>query len=319
MAQISEAGNQSQISGALRDGLAALDLGQTVTFQQYSRTVLPLDGYVFWSPTVQLTANGSLHYAQDQVQDETETYGMAAVTFTSEIPVAEFGQVGTNAIFVGSLGGFRYAFSQQQGFYSQAGLWHYFGHSIAPAMASQLLDSPGVIDTAQPVVSNSLPLWLALNNYTPTYGVGGGAFSNPLTPTNYNILYPAFLSAPDIVPPYGTVHIESTRALQSVPYLDANRSHVQLVADRVRVTLYGLQNNAALDFLDCVMQYTTDTENFGLMNTPVVSDGHRHQVELGALAMQKVIDFEVSYYQVRAAQVARQLILSAVPTFVFGA
>ncbi len=314
MAQLSELANQSQLSGALQDGLTVLDLQQTVTFQAYSRVVLPLDGYVFWQPTTQLVAQGSLHYAQDQVQEEDETYGLANVTFITAQQITDFGQAGKSLIYVASVDGFRYAFSQQQGFYSQAGLWHYSGKSIAPALLTQLLDQPASIDPAQAVVSNSLPLWLALNGYAPAYVTDGSAFANPVT------LYPSFLTVPDLVPPYAAVHIgdEDTRPLQAVPTVDQDRNHWQLVSDRVRVTLYGLQNNAALDFVDCVMQYSLDTDNFGVMNMPVVRDAKRPQNELNAIAMKKTVEFEVSYYQARVAQVARQLILSAVPTFITG-
>lgn len=316
MAQAGELQSQAQLYGALRDGLEALDLNQQVTFQAYTRVVLPVDGYVFWSPTTKLVARGSLHYAQDQVQSEDETYGMASVTFTSEDQVTAFSSAGVNTIYVATVNGFRFSFSQQQGFYTQASVWHYFGHSVAPAMASQLLDRPDAIDPSRAVVSNSLPLWLALNGYAPAYMPAG----KKTLFTNSIMLYPSFLTEPDIVPPYAAVHIppESTRGLQSVPFLARDRTHSQLVSEHARITLYGLQSNEALDFVDCVMQYSQDTDNFGIMNVPVISDGKRPQNELNAIAMQKFIDFEISYYQTRSAQLARQLILSAHPKFIIG-
>ena len=48
-----------------------------------------------------------------------------------------------------------------------------------------------------------------------------------------------------------------------------------------------------------------------MMNMPVMGDGKRPQPELQAIAMQKVITYEISYYQTRAANVARRLILEA--------
>lgn len=307
MSSIAEAVGNTQQNSTLRTGLETLDLSQVVTFQAYSRVVLPIDGYVFWQPTVKIQAKGNLHISQEFVQNEDESLGVATIVFTSESRVAEFESSPVNTIFVARFGAYRYAFSSLQPFNGPAELWHYFGRNIAPAMASQLLDSPTSIDPARAITSNSLPLWLSLNNYVSPYYDG---FSNAVT------LYPSFLTPQNLVPPYGAVHIppESTRALQAVPYLSRNRSHHQLVTDHVRITLYGLQSDEALDFIDCIMQYSLNTDHFGIMNMPVVVDGKRPQAELQAIAMQKIIDLDISYYQNRVATVARQLILSAVPT-----
>lgn len=310
MTQVSEGPNeQTQMHGALEDGYTVLSQNQEITFQAYTRVVLPVDGYVFWSPTIQIGASGSLHYSQEIQQNEDETVGFATVVFTSNRQITEFTDSPTNTIFVARVGEFRYAFSQQQGRYDTAGIWHYFGHSIYPALASQLLDRPDSIDPNRAVTSNSLALWLSLNTYKPIYD---DTFTTGIT------LYPSFLTQTNLVPPYGTVHIEDTDALQSAPYIDSNSDHYQLVSDRVRVTLYGLQSNEALDFLDAVLGYSRDTNDFGIMNMPVPRDGKRTQTELEAIAMQKVIEFEVSYLQTRTNDVARQLILSALPTILIG-
>jgi hypothetical protein len=162
------------------------------------------------------------------------------------------------------------------------------------------------------VVSNSLPLWLILNGYAPPYP---GGFNNAsLT------LYPSFAVPDNLVPPYAVVHIEpgSTESLQYIPRLTSNLSHYQLVKDRVIITFYGVRNDAACDFLDCVIQYTIDTDNFGIMYVSPIRDEKRTQPEFGVLAMKKTIEFDISYYQSRANNVARQLILSCIPTYIFG-
>ena len=305
MSEVSESRRESSpLLGVLRDGIEQLDFNQEIEFKSYTRVVLPLDGYMFWSPKVPIVRKGSLHYSQDILQNEDEMLGYATVIFTSERRITEF-TGGLNTLFVACIDGFRYSFSQQQGFYTQAGLWHYVGHSIPPALASQLLDTPGVIDPTQAVVSNSLPLWIALNTYKNPYFDG---FNN-----SGLILYPSFITAPNLSPPYGAVHIgeNDTSALQSVPLIDADRNHYQLASDQVRITLYGLQNNAAMDFIDFVLQYSRNTENFGIMNMPIMRDAKRTQAELQVIAMKKVIDFTVSYYQARVANVSRQLIESA--------
>jgi hypothetical protein len=308
---IAEAGQGSadQLYATLRAGLANLKMAPT-RFQTYTRVVLPIDRFIFWLPTVPLTVEGSLHYPQELLQNEDETYGQATVIFTTNAQIVQFEEAPINAIHVSSVGGFRFAFAQQQGFYSEAGLWHYFGHSIPPAMTTQLLDAPNAIDPSQAVVSNSLPLWLALNNYQCPYYDG---FSNSIE------LFPSYIVAPNQVPPYGSVHIgeENTRSPQSAPRLGLNRTHSQLCFDTVRITLYGLQNNAALDFVDCVNQYSLDTNHFGIMNIPVVTDAKRTMPEIQALAMKKVVTFDISYHQLRVAAVSRQLIKQALATFTF--
>lgn len=310
MTQVGEIGRDpTQMLGALRDGIEALDLGQEVKFQAYTRVVLPLDGYVFWQPTVEDTFKGSLHYSQVIQQNVDETVGLATVIFTSEYKIAAFSDSPIDTLHVGCIDGVRFAFSQQQGFYNQAGLWHYVGQSILPALASQLLDTPGVLDPARAVASNSLPLWLAVKSYEPPFP---GAFKTALQ------LYPSFLVPPNLKPPYGVIDIPSTRALQSVPYLSRNRTHSQLAADRCQITLFGLQNDEAMDFLDAVIQYSDLTDRIGIMSMPIVSDVKRPQAELQAIAMQKSIDIEVSYYQSRAADVARQLITQALATILVG-
>lgn len=301
----------SQMAGAMLDGLDTLDLDQEVEFQRYTRVVLPVDSYIFWLPTTKIRVNGSMHFSQEMLQNEDETLGLASVLLTTKEPVAYFSGSPGNTLYVAQHEDFRYAFSQQNGFYDAVGVWHYFGHSIQPAMASQLLDSY-TVDPTRAVVSNSMPFWLQMNGYKSPYYDG---FSNPSL-----ILYPADLVPPNIVPPYAAVKIYDTRALQPIRRLDQNRDHYQLAMEKVRVTVFGLQNNEGIDFLDLFFQYMRDTENFGLMNTPIVIDGdtagnNRTQVELRAIAMKKTYEFEINYYQTRVAQVARALILSASTTF----
>lgn len=301
--------------GPLRDGLEALDLGQEVEFQIYSRTVLPLDGYIFWTPLKKVKHKGSLRYARDMLQNEDDTYSLATVQFTSETEITDFTSEPLDRLYVARAGTFRFAFSQHNAFYKQAALWHYFGHSVQPALEAQLLDFPGSIDPTQAVVSNSLPLWLQLNTYAAPYWDG---FSNN-GPTGVT-LYPSFCVPPNITPAYGAVHIgeEDTTAIQSIPLLDRERNHYQLASDRVRVTLYGFQDNAACDFLDCVLQYSVDTQNFGIMNMPIIRDAKRKQEEVMAIAQKKVIDFQVDYYQQRANDIARQMIEQASAQILLG-
>ena len=303
--------NVSELSDAIDQAAEELSLDQEIEFQPYTRVVLPIDGYVFWKQSVPvITVKGSLHFTQNIEQNEEETFGLAQVVMTTRRRLVEFESMPPNTLYVGSWTSadgtkrFRFTFSAQNGRYKAAGLWHYSGRSVPPALANQLLDEDGKIDASRAITSNSLALWLALNTYTPLWS---GQFKTGVT------LYPSDLVEPNLIPPYGIVHIggNDTRSLQSAPYLDATMSSWQLAADRVKVTLYGLQSDEAIAFHNAVLAYSRDTENFGLMNMPIVRDEKRVEPGMQAIAMKKSIDYEISYVQARVADVARQLIKQA--------
>lgn len=333
--QASEIGHQSQLESVLAAGLEALDLDQEIKFLKYTRVVLPIDGYVFWQRTVPFVVQGSLHHSREILQEEDQTVGLATCLFTTRQHLTEFAELPINSLFIARIGETRFAFSRQEGYYSEAGLWHYWGHSIFPVMESQLLDNPSSIDASRAIVSNSLPLWIAFNGYTSPL-IGG--FSNPVT------LYPSKAVPANLPAPYGSVHIqpEWTQSLQAVPRIhrgeiqatdadgnpivssDGNpvlipqRIHHQLMSDRVRIVLYGLQDWQAQEFYASVLEYMELGNGLGLMNTPSIMDGKREQVELQALAMQKIMEFEVSYHQHHVRSVAMQTIKSAQASFYLG-
>ena len=292
----------------LVQGYETLSRDQAVPFTQYVRYVLPLDGFVFWLRTQQITITGSLHVAIDEHQNEDETIDINRVVFTTKQNVDVFNDIGPNTIWVGETAGIRFAFSRRGFFFENAGLYHYDGDAVYPVMESQLVDVGSQLDPAALVVSNSLPAWLAVKNYNPIW----------LDPPNPGItLYPSYAVPDNLQPPYGSVHIEpaGTLGLQSVPLLERSATHYQLATDRVRVTLYGLTNSQAQDWFDTVNRYSLDTSAFGMMSTAaILRDGKRPQVGLNILAMQKIIDFEVAYNQVAVRDTALQLIESAKAT-----
>jgi len=327
MATVNESvGNQSQLNAALRGGIESIDRNQTITFTKYVRLVLPLDGFVFWvradqvsaaalanasvlnsaalntpltvvTPAPTVIVRGSLHYSTDVVMEEGEAYDRNTVIFTAESDIDPFNEVGPEVMYIGEFMGVRFSFSRRAPLYIQAGIYHYSGVAIVPAMLSQIVDDVTTFDTSSIIVSNSLPIWMSLNKFMP--------------------MYPSFLSTQNITPPYATVHISETSGVQSAPLIDSMSNHYQLARDRVKVTMYGLRNFSALDFLDYVQQFTLDSEQMGITNIPVPKDEKRTQTELGTIAMKKVIEFDVNYYQTVSRNLARQLITSAIPA-VFG-
>jgi hypothetical protein len=320
-------GTNTLLHPALAQGVDILGQHETATFYPYIRTVLPIDRFVFWlradllspqqlahhglSSPAPVVAEGTLHYASQGAQVEDETIVVRSVDFTSLQPVAAFGAIAPDVMYVASwqtsLGSFQFTFSRRNAYFFQANIHHYIGDAIYPAFAAQLIDNLDQFDQ-NPIVSNSLPLWLAAISGVP-YGV-------QLSPPAIQ-LYPAFLVPDNLSPPYGVISIapEGTRPIASMPFWNAQLGSTQLVSDRVRMILYGLRADQALDFRDYILQYSLVTNNFGIMNMPMPVDDRRTQVELTALAQKKWIDFEISYLQKRARDVAQQVIASALVGF----
>jgi hypothetical protein len=308
MTSVSEGMTQgSQPTAVFLSGLRLLSSDQAIPFTQYIRNVLPLDGYVFWLAAQQTTITGSLHYQADKQQREDETIAISRIVFTTGVEVQQFAETAPDAIWVGEVGGLKFAFSQRGPFYRASGLYHYSGDAVYPALASQLRDLGAQLSADTLVVSNSLPAWLTLKNYAPEWLIAG----NPgIT------LYPSFAVPDNLPPPYGSVHIypEQTEPLGAFPVIGFRSSHTQLATDRVRVTLYGATNAQALAFFDLVNQFSADTDTIGMMAPAVVRDEKRPQAELGILAMKKTIDFRISYLQSSILDLARQLIETATAT-----
>lgn len=302
------AGIQQPIRAALDDGIAQLSANESITFTKYVRKVLPLDGYVFWLAGETMTLQGSLHYATSRQQNEDETSSVNSVIFTTTTPIQDLNRVDPQTIWIATVDGIRFAFARRAPFYTQSGLHHYEGEAVYNAMSSQLVSSMQDLLAMEPIVSNSLPAWLALQSYAPIW----------LRPSNPGItLYPSFLVPANLSPPYGAVHIEpsATQAIQAAPRLTNNATHYQLATDRVRITLYGLSNAQAQDFVDTVNDYSLNQDVIGIMNMPILRDDKRTQPEIQAIAMKKVIEYDVSYYQTRINDIARQLIEAAVTTY----
>lgn len=312
--------DETDVASANLAGLRTLSSDQVIPFTLYVRWVLPLDGYVFWLGTGNaLPVRGSLHVTADKRQLEDETLAINRVVLTTGEAVQQFNSIAPDQMWVGEAAGVRFAFSHSGPRYKAAGLFHYNGDAVYPALGNMLVPAGEQLPKTTLVVSNSLPMWLTLRTYNPIW----------LNPPNPNLtLFPSYLVPDNITPPYGVVHIDpgATEALQMAPNFGPtlpvgraalgsvfgstpDTTHYQLATDRVRVTLYGTTNQQALDFFDLVNRYSYDQDEIGIMSAgSIVRDEKRTQSELGILAMKKTIEYRVSYYQTRANAVALQLI-----------
>lgn len=338
----------SPLNAALTAATETLSVQQTVTFVQYIKYVSPIDGLTYWVESgtistllaafpnavegnqampntapgyaaVTLTVKGSLHFMTEFKQEEDAQYGKNRVVFTSEEQISDFNVVGPTTIYIASLDGFLYAFSAKKNFYAQSGLYHYFGDAVYPFMLSQIVTSLALVNNL--VVSNSLPFWLA--NRT----VLGAT------------IYPSFQALPNAALPYITVHIgeTDTTALQPVPVImntfstdaagnllyplqPSGSGHWQLYQDKVRLTLWGFSNNAAMTFLDALIGvFSGGGSPGGLSGFPSLSDAKKTQNELQILGQKKVVTLSVSYYQQNAYLQAIKLITQGLFNVYMGA
>lgn len=331
-------GAKSPMASDLDQGVRTLALEQEISFSLYVRVVLPLDGFVFWvrsdlaaqdalsefltaaqQEEIEQTSadgrtikvKGSLHYDATVQQDEGELWAQNRVVFTSLTEVENLNQISTDLLWIGEFEDLRFAFSSLSARYYQAALWHYSGIAIYPDAAPNIIDRVQDFSDAQ-VVSNSLPAWLAIKDYMPPW-----AYWQAPPP-----IFPSMTPPLNNAPPFVTVHVlpDQTLALSSAPSISSRTSsHQQLCEDTVRLTFWGMRNDAAIDFVDMVYRYSTDTGAFGIMNQPAIRDAKRGQPELGLVTMKKEIDFRVSYIQTRQRDIAQQVIKTAVPTFLIGA
>jgi hypothetical protein len=213
------------------------------------------------------------------------------MVFTTAEAVSDLAELDSQTMYLAECQKQRFTFSTRSGWYRQSNLYHYSGDAVYPAFASQIIDNPEDLNLYEPVVNNSLPVWLTMNQFFP--------------------VYPAFLVSDNLTPPYAAVIIgeDNTSPMQSAPVVDFSGTRWQLVKDSVRVVLYGVRAAQALDWLQLVLTYADNNPTvMGVMNSPVLRDSLRGQVEISALAQKKVINFEICYYQVKVEQIARQLI-----------
>ncbi|WP_186211300.1 hypothetical protein [Burkholderia gladioli] len=298
------------LAAALQTGLEQISRQQSVTFQQYTKSTLPTDGYVFWVATgTAQQFKGSLHILTDRRQDEDQTIAANKMIFTAEEEISQLNAISPGSMWVGTWqtddATLQVAFAETGSNYQQAGLWHYRGFAVYPALASQLVASAADLPV-EPIVSNSLPIWLSVA------GLAGAP------------IYPSFLVPDNVQPPYVTAHIEpvETVALQSFPTYQwpgtpspptalQPMASTQLMRDSVRLTLYGFTNQKAIQFYSALIDYSMNTDNFGFCNSPAIRDEKRTQVEIAAIAMKKTLTILASYYQGTADAIARRLILSA--------
>lgn len=292
----------TQLAAVLQSAVETISSEQQITFRLYVKQVLPLDGFVYWIRAEIMNADellrmgidnphsveikGSLHRQVVAEQSETVSRSVNEIIFTPIEQIDDFNVEDPDAIYLGEYDGTQFAFSRMESRYTQSGIFHYRGRAILPTMRSQIIDDPGDIND-ELILSNSTPIWLTLKQFAT--------------------VYPSFLVPTNLTSPYIAADVRYTVPLQLAP-ATRNGYRYQLAQDSVRVTLYGFTNQAALDFVDFVVNKALEDEEFGITNIPIVSDAKSSQVEINAVAKKKFVDFDVNYYQATTRDISLQLI-----------
>jgi hypothetical protein len=255
-------------------------------------------------PIVQLPTDvmvqGSFHYASTSEQREDATIDSNDLYFTSLSEIQPFNQIGPNHLYIGDYNGLRFAFSSRAKLYEQADLYHYRGKALFSTKTTQIIDDPSQFNPTQ-IPSDSTPIWISMSGYVPPYP----GFRCPLP------LYPSYLVDDNLVPPFGAVHVEESKALGMVPYMGSNTRTAHLCRDKVKVHLYGLDNEGASDFLLFVEEFSRDWMSLGMASSPCIKDEKIPQSEMKIIAQYKCIEFDVNYLQAVSRDIARQFILHA--------
>lgn len=326
MVSMNESSGGTPLANALQAGLTDISYAATVDFTVYVRTVLPLDGYVFWvradlvsdavktgldadtynGPTT-ISVPGSIHVSTETIQKDDQNLDLSHTIFTTKTEVRPFHDVGQSYVWIGNFQGIRFGINTRNNYYRQADLHHYVGSTIVPTVETQIIDDVSQLQEQELVVSNSLPFFLAMGSQSALYGF----IEPPPCP-----IYPAYMSPDNMIPPYITVNVDetTTTALTSAAGFDENGSRWQHVSETVRLTLFGLRNDAALQALDYICNWCYVFDKIGIQNSPVIHDEKQTQPEIGALAIKKTAVLQVNYYQKYSQDISRQLIKHCIPS-----
>lgn len=294
----------NSLDAVLKTGLGVISQEQIVTFKKYKRVILPYDGFVFWVLASLLDPNevnpilnvsGSFHYFTDQKQELASTIAYQNVIFTTDTQIADFNMLQPEYMYLGEFQDLLFSFSSHKNYYEQANLWHYEGQAVYPQMRTQIVDSLDVLNKKDVIVSNSLPIWISLNDYAP--------------------IYPSYLVPENVQPPYIACHIDesSTTAIQPIPLYNAEGTW-QLMQDSVQLVIYGLNNTDVQNYVQYIVAASWKTGSFGILGDGLrIMDGKHIQSELNTIAQQKFIELDISYNQHAVYNSALEYIESVLP------
>lgn len=312
------------LQSAVKGGVEDISQYEETSFVRYSKVRNPYDGSVFWVlvPESQKSFQGSLHMTTNTLQEEVSVFALNYVVFTTNQEISELNTIQPTDMWVCEFTtpsgvALKVGFSERTSFYHQAGAWHYRGDALYPQMGTQLVDSQDQIPLAGPIVSNSLPIWLAFEFYLNS--IPSFQKADPILLPHYA----SYLIPDNIQPPYVAVHIEpdDTKPLGYFPMVVEQTSEVdplnrvyetdQLSEDKVILTLFGLTNEQAVQYVNFLVQRSVDYDEFGFMDSPVIKDDKKTQTEFAILAMKKRVILRVSYYQATARAILQRLIVKA--------
>jgi len=305
MATLEEAARAGgQMAATLAEGLRELSLDTTLTFVQYSRQVLPLDGLVFWVAGIDTReVQGSLHYAFDTQQNEADTNAVTAVSFATPTRLDDLLEVNPQFKWIACYKGMRLAFTRQDPFYGPSDINHYVGRALLATELSQIVDSGHALDPTLLISSDSLPAFILLNSYAAPY-------PNPYNPGVLPPIYPSYLVPANAALPYAAVSIERSESAAPVPWQDANSNPNVLTYDSVKITMYGLDNNQAHLLRDAIVAFSQDQNVIGIADIGAIRSERDTQSDFLIVGQKKTLTLRVAYIQSAIIDFARAVFAS---------
>lgn len=296
---------QNSLSRSVGSGMNDICYEGTVLFRQYRKIVLPLDRFIFWLATPQtMTITGSLHIETHNRHTETERYDYSDMVLTTQEEVQTFHQKPTDTLWMACIDGTHFSIDGQKKHFKQAGLFHYFGSNVPPSFRSQFIHTEAELDDYHPVISSSLPIFLALPH------IGSPALGWCPWPKDVPI-FPSFSSPDNQEPPYIIIHNDphSAQPVGLGTVDPTTGASTQIMTEKVKLTLIGLPHQKASNIRDYIRHWALlHPDTLGITNIPVIVDEKSTLDEISALSMMKHIEFDVMYIQNTARDCAFKLI-----------
>ncbi|GBQ08825.1 hypothetical protein [Saccharibacter floricola] len=297
--------NKTPLGESLGRAISNISYGGEIYFQEYRKITLPLDGFLFWIKTEnKFSIPGSLHISTRNTKNEYQNYDLSQIVLSTSEKINKFHQKDSNYILVGIIDGLEFLIGAQKESYQPSALFHYSAESIPPSFRSQFIHTEAELDDYHPVISSSLPIFLALPH------IGSPALGWCPWPKDVPI-FPSFSSPDNQEPPYIIIHNDphSAQPVGLGTVDPTTGASTQMMTEKVKLTLIGLPHQKASNIRDYIRHWALlHPDTLGITNIPVIVDEKSTLDEISALSMMKHLEFDVMYIQNTARDCAFKLI-----------
>lgn len=276
--------SSNELEDTLFEGYQKVSGQQQITFTRYVEKILPIDGWRFWvkaellqnepAPFSQVIPC-SVHQSVNQTQEATKTNAITSIILTTNQEIENLKEIGQTALLIGEYKGSKFSFNVQSAFYDNANLKHYSGDAVYTENLDNFIDDIDNLDLENGIVTNSIPLFLTLNDIVQ--------------------IYPAFLVPTNLKPPYATIEVKESKGIAAGATYNEFEDSRLAQWDRIELNIYGLRKKQLSDFLKYLETKQLETHAFGLYWLPSIQNQNIPQSEVNVLTNKKVLTFDVNY------------------------